>query len=435
MSRAGAGGASTEATPYRDRALAPVRYISGDERRGAEPGVGLCLSGGGYRAMLFHLGALWRLNELGELRGLARVSSVSGGSITAALLGAEWNELEFDPSSAVAENFESRVVAPIRRLASKTIDVRAVLGGVLLPGSVSRRIERTYDAALFDGRTLQAFPDDDEGPRFVINATNLQSGALWRFSKAYAADYAVGSIAKPEISLARAVAASSAFPPVLAPTRFRFDSDEVEAIDGAYLHEPRYTTRPVLADGGVYDNLGLETVWKRCQTVLISDAGGAMAADHGKIGSLPYRWRDWGTQTKRVLSVIDSQVRSLRKRQALAGFESDPSDRHHRAGAYWGIRSDPSNFSPPEPSDLDLPARATMALAKTPTRLRALDQGLQKRIINWGYAACDLAMRAHVTPAAPAPTAFPYPDEGVGPDPGSGLRWESNAINQSRDRE
>jgi hypothetical protein len=29
-----------------------------------KPGVALCLSGGGYRAMLFHLGVLWRLNKL-----------------------------------------------------------------------------------------------------------------------------------------------------------------------------------------------------------------------------------------------------------------------------------------------------------------------------------------------------------------------------------
>lgn len=43
----------------------------------------LALSGGGYRAMLFHVGALWRLNELGELGRLTHISSVSGGSIAA----------------------------------------------------------------------------------------------------------------------------------------------------------------------------------------------------------------------------------------------------------------------------------------------------------------------------------------------------------------
>ena len=57
-----------------------------------QPGIALCLSGGGYRAMLFHLGALWRLNEWGYLPRLARISSVSGGSITAGVLGLKWAE-------------------------------------------------------------------------------------------------------------------------------------------------------------------------------------------------------------------------------------------------------------------------------------------------------------------------------------------------------
>ena len=32
-----------------------------------EDTLALCLSGGGYRAMLFHLGSLWKLNEWGYL--------------------------------------------------------------------------------------------------------------------------------------------------------------------------------------------------------------------------------------------------------------------------------------------------------------------------------------------------------------------------------
>lgn len=69
--------------------------------RSAAPttGVGLCLSGGGYRAMSFHLGALRRLNEAGLLATLTRISSVSGGSIIAALVGLRWNELRFEPVS------------------------------------------------------------------------------------------------------------------------------------------------------------------------------------------------------------------------------------------------------------------------------------------------------------------------------------------------
>ena len=80
---------------------------------GPAPGIGLCFSGGGYRAMLFHLGSLWRLNELGMLPKLQRVSSVSGGSITAAFLAICWEQLAF-PQNGVSDQFEDAVVTPIR---------------------------------------------------------------------------------------------------------------------------------------------------------------------------------------------------------------------------------------------------------------------------------------------------------------------------------
>ena len=82
------------------------------------PGVALCLSGGGYRAMIFHLGVLWRLNELGYLARLDRISSVSGGSITAGLLGLRWGRLDF--AGGVARGLVTQVVEPIRAFAHIT---------------------------------------------------------------------------------------------------------------------------------------------------------------------------------------------------------------------------------------------------------------------------------------------------------------------------
>src|SRR3954467_6771943 len=111
---------------HRAAACSPV--LNEDDER-VEPGIALCLSGGGYRAMLFHVGALWRLNELAYLPKLCRVSSVSGGSITAGTLGLHWGELAFD-ASGVATNFEEQLVARIRKLAGMTIDVSSVLRGV-----------------------------------------------------------------------------------------------------------------------------------------------------------------------------------------------------------------------------------------------------------------------------------------------------------------
>jgi NTE family protein len=55
-----------------------------------------------------------------------------------------------------------------------------------------------------------------------------------------------------------------------------------------------------------------------------------------------------------------------------------------------------------------------MKLAATPTRLAHLSNATQMRLINWGYAICDAAMRAYVDRSLPAPTDFPYPSVGVG---------------------
>src|SRR5436190_16680394 len=157
--------------------------------RTPESGAGLCLSGGGYRAMVFHIGVLWRLYEAGLLASLQRISSVSGGSITAGTLALAWPKLGFDPADP--GGFTEHVVKPLRTLAGRTLDAYAVLGGILLPGAVADRVASAYGELLFGDATLQALPDQ---PRFVINATNVQSGALFRFSKPYMGDYRIGRI-------------------------------------------------------------------------------------------------------------------------------------------------------------------------------------------------------------------------------------------------
>ena len=145
-----------------------------DGLAGPDDGIGLCLSGGGYRAMLFHLGAIIRLNEIGLLPRLSRVSSVSGGSITAAYLGMRWAELEFDAEGR-ASNL-SIVIDKIREMGRTSIDAGAIIGGLLLPGTISQRVAAAYDRVLFDGSTTDVFPADGAGPRFVINATNAGAG-------------------------------------------------------------------------------------------------------------------------------------------------------------------------------------------------------------------------------------------------------------------
>ena len=371
---------------------APVRQIASPDRP-LEDGVALCLSGGGYRAMLFHVGVLWRLNEAGYLPRLARISSVSGGSITAGVLGLHWGRLDFD-ASGVGRAFQACLVSPVRALASETIDAGAIIAGVALPGSIADRIVGAYKAHLFGEATLQDLPDDP--PRFVINATNIQSGALWRFMKPAMRDYRVGAVPSPTVPLAVAVAASSAFPPVLSPVHLDVDAGSYAPPSaGEDLHRPPFTTRLVLSDGGVYDNLGLETSWKRYRTILVSDAGGALRAE-------PEPHTDWARHSIRVLETIDNQVRSLRKRQIVGAFVDGT-----REGAYWGIRTDASKYG--AAVALPCPHDRTTELAGIRTRLERLAPGIQERLINWGYAISDAALRRHHDPSLPAPDGFPYP--------------------------
>ena len=372
-------------------------------------GIGLCLSGGGYRAMLFHLGVVWRLAELGylgsdsrsgkhgELGSLQRVSSVSGGSITAGVLGLAWNQLDVD-APGVSERFREHVAMPIQAFASKLDrnDTLRARRHRLQHGQQAYRADVPQAAVSATPlcRTCPATPD------FVYNATNLQSGALWSFSKRAARDWRVGRIDEPG-GLAgqgrRCIVCLSAVSLARHVSSIATRSTRPGSGDG--LQGPPFTTRPHLTDGGVYDNLGLETVFKNYKTVICSDAGGDLAAQK-KVAS------DWVLQTYRVVKTINNQVRSLRKRILLTSLVE-----HERHGTYWSMRTDIRRY--PAADKLPCPFARTQELAGIRTDLAAKDEPTQRRLINWGYALCDAGIRSWVEDGLAPPTDFPYPHEGV----------------------
>ena len=340
--------------------------------------------------MLFHAGALWRLNESGYLGRLDRVSSVSGGSIAAGVLASRWSGLRFDDGRA--DNFTDEVVAPMRALAAHTLDWKAVLGALVLPGGPGNRVAAAYRRRLFGRRTLRDLPAE---PRFVFKASNLQTGGLWRFERLFMADSRVGIVRHPEVPLSVAVAASSARPPFLSPLRLRLDPEKVETSAGADLNRAPYTHKAVLADGSVNDNLGLDAALGSFTTVLISDGGGQLEPARRVAGF-------WPLQLLRVASVIDNQARSLRKHDAIAEFLGE-----QWRGAYWGIGTDITHYQLSDSLPCD--RERTRELACTSPRLAALKDDLQERLINWGYAVCDAALRRHVNKGITPPGAFPYP--------------------------
>jgi NTE family protein len=359
------------------------------EREGRTEKLGLCLSGGGYRAMLFHLGSLWRLNECRLLHSLDRVSSVSGGSIVAGVLGSRWNTLQFEDE--VARNFASEIVRPIQRLASTTIDIPVALQRLVGLRIFRDPLAAYYNKLLFRGRTLQDLPDR---PNFVFNATNLQSRSLWRYTKSYTWHYGAGlAQSLPTDELAVVVAASSSFPPFLSPLRKKLKRDDWKPTgDAAQAFLPWV----VLSDGGIYDNLGLEVLLQRSQTILVSDGGATIRPKNNVLGF-------WPTQLYRVLQIIDNQVRTLRGRQFVSAVNSGSI-----AGAYWSIRTDISSYN--VPGTLPFSAKETERLASIKTRLAALSPKTQMRLINWGYAVSDAALRSQkLGETFVAPVDVPFP--------------------------
>jgi NTE family protein len=165
-------------------------------------GIGLCLSGGGYRAALFHLGALRRLNELGILAKLKTISSVSGGSIVSAHLATRlaW------PLSSPVPHWESRVAAPFRRFTSTNIRTPALIASLLPWKTGGEALAGQYEKHLTTLK-LAGLPD---APRFVYCATDLAFGTNWVFEKYRIGDYEAGhGPPPPEYTVALAAGASS----------------------------------------------------------------------------------------------------------------------------------------------------------------------------------------------------------------------------------
>jgi NTE family protein len=105
--------------------------------------------------------------------------------------------------------------------------------------------------------------------------------------------------------------------------------------------------------------------------------------------------------------MADNQVHGLRKRQLIASYTAPGADENFRKGAYWGIGTDIADYKLND----SLPCKLcrTTKLANIQTRLAPLDRLTQQRLINWGFAVCDAAMRRYVDSSITAPADFPYP--------------------------
>jgi predicted acylesterase/phospholipase RssA len=242
--------------------------------------IGLALSGGGFRATLFHLGVVRFLHEAGALKSVKLVSAVSGGSILAAHLVLFWEKYTESNESfdIVAGHVINFVQQDIRGSVLRDwITFWVVLFPHLSPKkkrpTLGNLLQRKYNGGLYHGVRIGEVPTLDH-PEVRLNCTSLTTGCPCYFNQSGFTwsdkDGKRTPIRAMDLPLAYAVAASSAFPPLFPPIEI---SNRILSCDQA-----DFPNALRLTDGGVYDNLGIESLDLGARDdidcVIISDAEG-----------------------------------------------------------------------------------------------------------------------------------------------------------------
>lgn len=357
-------------------------------------GQGLALSGGGYRASLFHLGVTRRLHEIGALQRTTRLSSVSGGSILAGFLahrmldrGAQ--RLEFD-------DWETEVSAPFRDFVREDIRtglfIRHIAWNWAFPGARARGLEKAFRKRLGAAKLVELPKASADSIEFIFLATDIEHGVLWRYTSDRIGTYKRPKVDTPDsMTIAHAVAASACFPPIFGPIKVK--------VEGKVIAH--------LTDGGVYDNTGMQPIWVDNKVVLVSDAGTPFETKVPK-------W--FGSRIMRYVDIGRNQVGALRRNAIIRRLDrnyqnihvpsGEPTDKP--SGAFWRLASKHKGFL--EGADDEFKAEyATLKadwygypesvlddrISEIRTDMDAFTNAESKILENHGYTIADLALRRH----------------------------------------
>ena len=364
-------------------------------------GTAFCMSGGGYRAALFHLGALRRLNELGMLSKIDTFTSVSGGSIIAAQLATFMARAQIEPGKSI-DGFDDGVAGPMRAFAGRDVRTGAALARLhprnwLVPGAQSEALASAYAQGPAPGR----LDDLPENPRFVLLASDMRFRDQWVFDTGLrrVGSSAAGYAPLGEWTLAQAVAASSCVPGAFGVVHTR---QEPSSLSGGSYREPdrdRLVRELDLSDGGMFDNLGLEPVWRDHATVLVSDAAPSFKPEPD-VGWL------WSALRQGV--ILLEQATEVRKRWLVANFIEE-----RMKGAYWGIASRPSNYELAPAPEAYSAALIRDFIAPIRIDLDVFSPGEIGVLENHGYLMAEIALRKHAQDLAEGDwpeAAVPHPE-------------------------
>lgn len=349
----------------------------------ARTSIALALSGGGIRAMVFHLGVMKHLAERGLLENVERISTVSGGSLLVGLL-LQQNQMRW-PSS---EQFRNHSFPTLREaLCKRSLQwgaARQLLNPLNLRFLLSRAnlLARALKHEWQVQGNLASLP---ASPEWSINGTTAENGKRFRFKRQDIGDYTLGYAPADRFPLASALAVSAAFPGGFGPLTLdarRFEWQRRpwgSPLENAVHVEPAFE-RLHLYDGGVYDNMGLEPFFDAGRKasklgdsyIVCSDAGAPLASgfDMGPFNVF---------RLARVADIMSDQARALRVRTFVDWIQARPS-----AGAFLSISM---------PSSDDTPCASAQRASAFPTTLRRLRVEEFDRLADHGYGVAERVRR------------------------------------------
>lgn len=318
--------------------------------------IGLALSGGGYRAAAYHIGVLRTLHRLGILDNVDVISSVSGGSIVAAYYALNQNEGYEAFEASFIEKLQYSVVKKVYWTGISTIIIAVALF-LVLPFFISiianliflgmgvflfywqykvlpwnRFIEKQYRKNFFGEARLKDLP---EKPLVAINATDVETGTLFTFSRAKMSCYKYEFAKEPtkflgdEFPVSRAVMASSCVPHLFPPVK----------VDECY-QEGKSLSNVLLVDGGLYDNQGAHKLTQTnssyyTEYCIVSDAGNTYLSNAGSRNSL-----------RLILKTINIMMNRIRSMQSFLNMftQLHPDSRFAYVALKWDENDEVERF-------------------------------------------------------------------------------------------
>ena len=352
----------------------------------------LALSGGGVRAAGFHCGVLQRLAVDGLLERTTFVSTVSGGSLVTGLIvcrnGHRWPTSEQYLYSVLPQVAQCLTTATLQwsyAWRSFALPWRLAQGRAHI---LAKRLESQWGI----GGSLQRLPPE---PRWFINTTCYETGKNWRFSQRRMGDYLTHYVAKPDVPISDAIAASAAVPGLIGPLVVQSSRYKWSRYEGGEL-VPTSTPlkRYELWDGGVYDNLGVEPLFKAgggfregFDLLLVSDASAPLRMDPRTFK----RMIRPGHRTLRLVDVATDQIRGLRSRAIVAEFM-----RIENSGAYFRIGNTVEHIysaaGRAAPAGAYLSGKDVQREAAFPTTLRRVTLSEFTRLRRHGFEVADATL-------------------------------------------